>query len=69
MNKNLIIRADASMQIGSGHVMRCLTLACELRGRGAEVVFVCRDFVGNLCGYIEEKGYIVHRLPISDVPE
>ena len=49
--------------------MRCLTLADELRERGAEIVFVCREFDGNLCGYIEEKGYIVHRLPVSDATE
>ena len=69
MNKNLIIRADASVQIGTGHVMRCLTLADELRGRGAEVVFICREFDGNLCGYIEEKGYVIHRLPVSNEQE
>lgn len=69
MNKKLFIRADASVQIGTGHVMRCLTLADELRGCGAEVVFICRDFAGNLCGYIEEKGYIVRRLPVSDSSE
>ncbi|OEU67725.1 MAG: UDP-2,4-diacetamido-2,4,6-trideoxy-beta-L-altropyranose hydrolase [Desulfobacterales bacterium PC51MH44] len=62
--RHLVIRADASIQIGTGHVMRCLTLADELRGRGAEVVFVCREFDGNLCSYIEEKSYIVHRLPV-----
>ena len=67
--KNLIIRADASVQIGTGHVMRCLTLADELRGHGAEVVFVCREFAGNLCGYIKEKGYIVYRLPVSNEQE
>ena len=61
-----IIRADASFQIGTGHVMRCLTLAEELCGRGAEVAFICREFGGNLCSYIEEKGYNVHRLPVSD---
>ena len=66
MNKNLIIRSDASIQIGTGHVIRCLTLADELRGRGAEVVCVCREFDGNLCDHIEEKGYSVHRLPVSD---
>lgn len=49
--------------------MRCLTLADELRGRGTESIFVCREFAGNLCGYIEEKGYIVHRLPVSDTPK
>jgi len=69
MNQNLIIRADASVQIGTGHVMRCLTLADELRGRGAEAIFVCREFDGNLCGYIEKKGYIVHRLPVFNEKE
>ena len=69
MNKNLIIRTDASIQIGTGHIMRCLTLADELRGRGAEVIFICREFDGNLCGYIEEKGYIAYRLPVSNKQE
>jgi len=49
----ILIRTDSSVQIGTGHVMRCLTLADELRERGAEIVFVCRDFAGNLCGYTE----------------
>jgi len=65
----ILIRTDASVQIGTGHVMRCLTLADELRRRGADVVFVCREFDGNLCGYIEEKHYIVHRLPVSNEQE
>lgn len=69
MNKKLFIRVDASVQIGTGHVMRCLTLADELREHGAEVVFVCREFDGNLCGYIEEKGYIVRCLPVSNEQE
>jgi UDP-2,4-diacetamido-2,4,6-trideoxy-beta-L-altropyranose hydrolase len=67
--KNLIIRTDASVQIGTGHVMRCFTLADELHERGAEIVFVCREFDGNLCGYIKEKGYIVRRLSVSDTPK
>ena len=65
----LLIRTDADVSIGTGHVMRCLTLADELRGRGAEVIFVCREFDGNLCDYIEKKGYIVHRLPVSNERE
>ena len=59
---NVVIRTDASVQIGSGHVMRCLTLADALRKRGVEVIFICREHVGNLCGLVEEKGYRVNRL-------
>ena len=65
----ILIRTDASVQIGTGHVMRCLTLADGLREHGAEVIFVCREFAGNLCDYIEEKGYIVYRLSVSNEQE
>ncbi len=60
---NIVFRTDASLQIGTGHVMRCLTLADELRQRGAVVSFVCREHPGNLIGLIEGKGYSVKRLP------
>lgn len=59
----VVIRADASVQIGSGHVMRCLTLADELQRRGAAVTFVCREQPGNLSAAIAEKGHTVIRLP------
>lgn len=57
------IRADASVEIGTGHIMRCLTLAGGLAGRGAKVSFICRELPGNICGLIEAKGFEVHRLP------
>ncbi|MBI5888760.1 MAG: UDP-2,4-diacetamido-2,4,6-trideoxy-beta-L-altropyranose hydrolase [Deltaproteobacteria bacterium] len=60
----VIFRTDASVAIGSGHAMRCLTLAAALREKGAEVVFICRELKGNLCAFIEEKGYRVRRLPV-----
>ena len=59
---NITFRTDSSLQIGSGHVMRCLTLADELRQRGADVMFVCREHPGNMIGLIEAKGYPVVRL-------
>ena len=54
---NVIIRADASTQIGSGHVMRCLTLAEELRDGGSMVSLVSRDHPGNLNELIRDKGF------------
>ena len=59
----VVIRCDASNAIGTGHVMRCLTLAEQLRGKGAEVSFLSREHVGNMNDYIESSGYQLHRLP------
>ena len=58
---NIIFRVDASTSIGSGHVRRCLTLASYLRKRGANVSFICREVIGNLCTLLEQK--IVKHLP------
>jgi UDP-2,4-diacetamido-2,4,6-trideoxy-beta-L-altropyranose hydrolase len=60
-----LIRTDASVQIGSGHVMRCLTLAEALSSRGDDVVFVCREHPGNLIDRIRAAGYKVLSLPYS----
>lgn len=59
----ILFRVDAATFIGTGHVMRCLTLAGEFRKRGAEVEFLCREYPGHLCDYIERMGYHVYMLP------
>ena len=53
------IRVDASTRIGTGHVIRCLSLAGFLRSEGAEVFFLSRLHEGNLVGLIQENGYEV----------
>ena len=59
-----VIRADASTSIGSGHVMRCLTLAHRLKKeKNAKVVFVMRDLPGNLIDVVEKQGFAVLKLP------
>lgn len=60
---NVVFRVDSSLQIGSGHLMRCLTLAEALRERGAAARFICRDLPGNFCGLVEDRGFRAHRLP------
>jgi UDP-2,4-diacetamido-2,4,6-trideoxy-beta-L-altropyranose hydrolase len=59
----IIFRADASNRIGTGHVMRCLTLADTLRHRGARCVFVTRAHPGHLAALICERGHDVRVLP------
>lgn len=51
------IRADASVSIGTGHIMRCLTLAEELRKCGAQITFYCVAYEGNLIDFIRHNGY------------
>lgn len=73
----VVFRADASLQIGTGHVMRCLTLADALTARGADCQFICREHQGHLIEQIRHKGYRTHALPVvaeasqsaSDTPQ
>jgi len=60
-----MFRTDASSRIGTGHVMRCLTLADALSDHGAECQFVCREHEGHLMDHICSRGYELHALPRS----
>jgi UDP-2,4-diacetamido-2,4,6-trideoxy-beta-L-altropyranose hydrolase len=60
---NIVIRADASQYIGYGHIMRCLSLAGELKKRNVEVNFICREDKGNLIEFIKGNNFGVLRLP------
>jgi len=53
---NIAIRADISKSIGTGHLMRCLTLASELRRRGVHVRFLVRDLPEYFKSMLSEKG-------------
>lgn len=59
----IIFRADASLEIGSGHIMRCLTLANSLSAKGAEVTFLIRNQPGNFKDLIVAHGHQVCELP------
>jgi UDP-2,4-diacetamido-2,4,6-trideoxy-beta-L-altropyranose hydrolase len=50
-------RTDSSIQIGTGHVLRCLTLADELQNQGSKCLFICHDLSGNLGSLIRSRGH------------
>lgn len=64
----IAFRADASLQIGIGHVMRCLTLADALRAQGAECHFISRAHPGHLMDAIGRGGFGVMPLPAELPP-
>lgn len=57
------LRADASTQLGMGHVMRCLVLADQLRARGGECWFLCKPAPGDGEAAITASGHGLLRLP------
>lgn len=59
----IVFRVDSSAQIGSGHLMRCLTLANEFRRCGSVVAFVSRMHKGHLVDRLEQEGHQVYKLP------
>lgn len=70
----IIIRVDASVWIGSGHVMRCLVIAEKLKTAGFEITFCCLPQKGDLISFIKNRNFNVISLsfpkleytPISD---
>ncbi|ELS34319.1 MULTISPECIES: UDP-2,4-diacetamido-2,4,6-trideoxy-beta-L-altropyranose hydrolase [Pseudanabaena] len=61
--KKLIIRADASIQVGTGHVMRCLALAQAWQDKGGEVIFILANKSTALENRLRSEGMkVVHLL-------
>lgn len=63
---HIAFRTDASLQIGTGHVMRCLTLADALRKLGAQTTFICCPHAGHLLDLIQQRGHTAKMLESAD---
>lgn len=66
MSLRVVFRSDASVEIGTGHVIRCLTLAQALAAEGHRCRFLCRDLPGHLGARITAEGFALTLLPAPD---
>ncbi|MEB3295250.1 MAG: UDP-2,4-diacetamido-2,4,6-trideoxy-beta-L-altropyranose hydrolase, partial [Synechococcales bacterium] len=62
----LLIRADASVQMGTGHIMRCLALAQAVHQRGGTITFAIATCPPNLQERLQAEGF--HIYPIDAKP-
>jgi len=54
---NLFVRADATTQIGTGHIMRCLALAQGWKEKGGHVIFLSHCQNDTLINRIIQEGF------------
>ena len=59
---HVVFRVDSGTHIGSGHLIRCLTLANELSLRDIHVTFIMREHEGHLIVKVVDAGYEVSRI-------
>jgi UDP-2,4-diacetamido-2,4,6-trideoxy-beta-L-altropyranose hydrolase len=64
----IAFRVDASPLIGTGHLVRCLTLANALSAAGAEIRVVCRHITDSMAQLVRGMGHALVILPYSAVP-
>lgn len=64
--QQIVVRVDASIEMGMGHLMRCLSLAHALADDGATVLFLLRSHAAGLTRLIEGEGHTVRLLPDPD---
>lgn len=57
-NKMFYVRADANSEIGTGHVMRCMSVAAELKKRGINTTFIVADHRAD--ELIQSRGFLTH---------
>lgn len=64
---NILVRADSSSYIGTGHIMRDLVLAKQYKNEN--IIFATQDLVANINHKIIEAGYKIELLKSNDFEE
>jgi UDP-2,4-diacetamido-2,4,6-trideoxy-beta-L-altropyranose hydrolase len=54
---NVVFRTDASESVGTGHLVRCMTLGSRLKADGASVTFACRALAEPLQRAARDRGF------------
>jgi len=67
MKSNIIIRADSSSSIGTGHIMRDLVLAKQFKD--SNIIFATQNLEGNINYKIIEDGYRLETLKSNSIDE
>lgn len=57
--RRVVFRVDGSIEMGLGHLTRCMTLARALADEGASIFFVLRSHAAGLRRLIEGEGHSV----------
>ena len=57
--KNILFKVESNKEIGTGHLMRCLTLANALRDSGNRVYFLLNDTDRSSINLIKKIGFSI----------
>src|SRR4051812_35446440 len=60
-----VFRADASTEIGFGHLSRSVTLACAAARTGADVALVTANATRDVRAFVEKRGVRVVALEVE----
>ena len=61
--KTVLIRVDASANVGSGHLVRCKSLAMKFLDSGVGVIFAIKTSDAKLLSNLKMIGFIVEVIP------